>query len=176
MSGRDRGEVFKRAKISDCGSYRYDLWRGWDVRKPELRIIMLNPSTADASLDDPTIRRCMTFAEREGFGGIIVVNLFAFRATSPADMKTAPDPFGPEGSDVIEWALSSAVRDDLPVLCAWGTHGAHRDRASTVMLSARGHGTRLVCLGVNKDGHPRHPLYVAGNQPFLPFPHPDKSL
>jgi hypothetical protein len=162
--------VRSSATISPCGKYRYSLRREWGGSAFVLPIIMLNPSTADAAVDDPTIRRCMAFARREGFAGIQVVNLFAFRATSPDDMMAAPDPFGPEGSDYIERALNSSSVTGVPVLAAWGTLGGHRDRAASVICSAKGWGAQLVCLGTTKDGHPRHPLYVRGDQPFVPFP------
>lgn len=147
----------RAATISECGLYRYGLERRWDRRLGQLPIIMLNPSTADADLDDPTIRRCMSFARRQGFGGISVANRFAYRATSPAEMKAASDPFGPEGSDAIEALLQVAAQKGRPVLAAWGSHGGFRDRDEMVKLSAKGWGTDLVCLGTTKDGYPKHP-------------------
>ncbi len=130
---------------------------------------MLNPSTADAEVDDPTIRRCISFAKREGFGGITVLNLFAYRATSPDDMMAVADPIGPECSIYIEAVMASAAEMGLPVLAAWGANGDFLGRAEMVCLSAKGHGARLVCLGTTKLGHPRHPLYVRGDQPFVDF-------
>lgn len=156
------------AVLSPCERYRYALARDWSSA-PTLPIIMLNPSTADANVDDPTIRRCMGFARREGFGGIFVTNLFAYRATSPNDMKAASDPYGPEGSAWLERALRSAAGTGVPVLAAWGAHGSYRDRAGTVIISARGWGTRLACLGTTSGGHPRHPLYVKGDQRLVDF-------
>lgn len=161
--------VVSDAVISPCGRYRYMLSRTWDTGAHPLPIIMLNPSTADASIDDPTIRRCMAFARRDGFGGILVANLFAFRSPSPEAMKDEPDPYGPEGSTYIESVLHNAAEHHVPVLAAWGVHGAHLDRAKMVMISALGHGTRMACLGTTKDGHPRHPLYVKGDQPLEPY-------
>ncbi|NLS27969.1 hypothetical protein S2M10_29710 [Sphingomonas sp. S2M10] len=159
----------KDALISDCGLYRYWLLRQWDASAPFLPIIMLNPSTADASIDDPTIRRCIGFARRDGFGGIKVMNLFAFRATSPADMIAARDPIGPDCYSNLIGMIDYARQYSLPVLAAWGAHGSHLGRDRAVMSSARGIGARLVCLGMTKLGHPRHPLYVAGHQSFMPF-------
>lgn len=161
--------VKKDAEISFCGRFRYWLSRHWEPGERALPIIMLNPSTADSSNDDPTIRRCMSFARREDFGGIRVVNLFAFRATSPDDMKAAPDPFGPEGSNSINNVLAAAKLLDIPVLAAWGAHGGHLDRAASVITSAKGYGVRLLCLGTTAAGHPRHPLYVKGDQPLVSF-------
>ena len=164
--------IQRGASISDCGRYRYSLTRKWELGAYSLPIIMLNPSTADADVDDPTIRRCMAFARREGFGGIRVMNLFAFRATSPADMKASDDPIGPNCSTHLEDILAIAAEAELPVLAAWGTHGSFRGRDEAVKISAKGWGTKLVCLGTTKDGHPKHPLYVAGDQPFVPFGDP----
>jgi hypothetical protein len=165
--------IRKDALISDCGQYRYWLTRSWDAGAYLLPIIMLNPSTADADNDDPTIRRCMAFARRERFGGIRVVNLFAYRATAPEAMKGATDPFGPEGSLWIERVLHRAVEGQYPVLAAWGAHGTYQDRDAVVKAMARRRGAKLACLGATKDGHPRHPLYVKGDQPFVPL---DASL
>lgn len=161
--------VVKDALISPCGLYRYWLTRVWNPGARKLPIIMLNPSTADAAIDDPTIGRCMSFARREGFGGIRVVNLFSFRATSPDDMKAADDPIGPDGSAHIEDVLRVSVAAGIPVLCAWGAHGGYGNRDKAVLLSAEGWGADMVCLGTTKEGHPRHPLYVRGDQPFEPF-------
>ena len=162
-------DTTRHAAISACGIYRYALGRTWDAGKFPLPIIMLNPSTADAEIDDPTIKRCMEFSRREGFGGIWVGNLFAYRATSPADMRSARDPIGPENDTALLELFARARAGDLPVLAAWGVHGEHNGRAARVVSMAAGAGARLVCLGVTKDGHPRHPLYIKGSHPFLPF-------
>lgn len=110
------------AELSECGEYRYRLSRIWDEAKKPLTFIMLNPSTADAELDDPTIRRCMGFAEREQAGGVVVVNLYGFRATKPFDLFQATDPIGP-GNDR---ALKRAARQAKSIVCAWGAHARHR--------------------------------------------------
>src|SRR4028119_2392792 len=91
-SGREhRGAIFDPTR-----TYRYALWRTWDAARPPVAFVLLNPSTADARRDDPTIRRCANFARTWGFGGLEVVNLFAFRATHPTDLKCAADPVGPQ--------------------------------------------------------------------------------
>lgn len=160
----------KDALISPCGLYRYSLTRRWDAGAYSLPIIMLNPSTADASIDDPTIRRCISFAKREGFGGIRVMNLFAFRATSPDAMRAAVDPVGPDSFAHFETLFAHvSSNSNVPVLAAWGAHGDHLSRAEAITREARYHGARLVCLGTTKQGHPRHPLYVKGDHPFVPF-------
>lgn len=163
------GNIERAAEISRCGRYRYWLARTWDRTAHSLPIIMLNPSTADASIDDPTIRRCMGFARREGFGGIIVTNLFAFRATSPDAMKAAADPVGPNGDYWLNQTFTYAAGEKRPVLAAWGSHGDFRARANYARGMAGMRGARLVCLGTTKEGHPRHPLYVRADQPFEPF-------
>lgn len=141
------------ADFSQNRLYRYRLWRIWNSRLPYLNVIGLNPSTADESEDDPTIRRCMGFAARWGFGGLYMTNLFAFRATKPADMMTARDPIGVENDAVIEITAIGAGR----IIAAWGKHGTHRNRAATVEGLIRPFDVR--CFKRNQDGTPTHPLY-----------------
>ena len=129
-------------------------------------MVMLNPSTADAEKDDPTIRRCIAFASRERFGGVEILNLFAFRATAPADLKAAADPIGPDNDRHLR-ALFARHRT---IVAAWGTHGGYRGRAEAVLGMAAGLGVTLTCLGRTAAGYPRHPLYLAGDSPILPFP------
>lgn len=168
------------AVLSADGIYRYELTRMWSdlnafLQRP-LTFIMLNPSTADAEVDDPTIRRCMGFARREGLDGIRVVNLYALRATDPKALRGHPDPVGPENDHYIRKALLRAYNTMTPVVCAWGT-SANPDRIRYIeRLIARGETspcgctTRAVALGVTKDGHPRHPLYVKSDQPLVRWP------
>lgn len=130
-----------------------------------LPFIMLNPSIADASIDDPTIRRCMGFAKREGAGGIIVANLFAFRATSPKDLLSTNDPIGPDNETALAHVAIEAFATNMPIVCAWGTLGF--SRAQNVVTLLNQFGPKLVCLGKTKDNHPRHPLYVKSDQPFI---------
>lgn len=161
------GEVIKTAKISDCGRYRYQLTRYWG-NGYFLPFVMLNPSTADASNDDPTIRRCMEFARREGFGGIVVSNLCAWRSPSPDDLDKASDPIGPLNVDYLRGLARAAAIAKAPIVCAWGVHGAGRGDVETRGLFV-GEGARLVCLGKTAAGHPRHPLYVKGDTPLVPL-------
>lgn len=155
--------VHKDALVSECGAYRYWLKRQWELLRRPLPIIMLNPSTADAEIDDPTIRRCMAFARREGYGGIFVVNLYALRATDPKALATASDPIGPANAHWLSQAISHAAGGD--VLCAWGAHGGDAGRRVAQLCGGVG-----KCLGKTKEGHPRHPLYVRSDQPLEPFP------
>jgi hypothetical protein len=139
-------EIKTGAVVSPDQRYRYSLWRAWDAGSPLLMFVMLNPSTADANTDDPTIRRCMGFARLHGFGGIGVLNLYAFRATEPREMFRAIDPVGPENDRYFNDMSPSAT-----VIAAWGTH-ARADRVRQVrrLLGDRA----LFSLGVTKDGSP----------------------
>lgn len=126
--------------------------------------VMLNPSTADAELDDPTIRRCIRFAMREGAGGIVVVNLYAFRATKPRDLPKDGTEVGPENQRYLHDAILQA--NGRPIVCAWGTKG----NGSSFVEWAKGYGANLMALDVTKDGFPKHPLYIAGDAPLVPYP------
>jgi hypothetical protein len=154
----------RAAVLSDCRRYRYVLERAWDDSRPRMAMILLNPSTADETGDDPTLRRGMGFARREGCGALTYLNLFAWRATKPENMRSASDPVGPEND---AWLKREAKRADI-VVAAWGTGGAHKDRAEDVTRLLAG--VELHCLGVTKAGHPRHPLYVRGDAPLVKFP------
>tara|TARA_R110002049_G_scaffold4601_5_gene32535 strand:+ start:741669 stop:742166 length:498 start_codon:yes stop_codon:yes gene_type:complete len=144
----DRG-----AKLSPDRLYRYRLWRRWGDG-PAMTFIGLNPSTADESEDDQTIRKCIGFAVRNGCEAIEMLNLFAFRATAPSEMKAADDPVGPENDDLL---LSRAKAAKLVVAC-WGGDGSFMDREMYVRKLLKTHGIRLKCLGVTKKGLPRHPV------------------
>jgi hypothetical protein len=117
---------------------------------------MLNPSTATEVQNDPTIHRCEQRARTLGFGGFCAVNIFAFRATNPRDMKICDDPEGPDNSAALQQASGWA---DL-VIAAWGVHGAHRDQGRAMAMNLRARGHQLYHLGLTKAGHPRHPLYL----------------
>lgn len=152
----DRG-----AYISDCGRYRYSLWRQW-APGPRVVFVGLNPSTADAMLDDPTIRRCMGFARAWGYTNLMMVNLFAYRDTAPRNMLAVDDPVGPDNDRVLRNAHAKAAL----TVAAWGAHGTHggRDHAVRALLP------RLHYLRLTKNGHPGHPLYLPGSlrpQPWL---------
>lgn len=151
-------EMLGAATFSDCGLYRYRLSRIWsDDLTPRLAcFLMLNPSTADAVTPDPTIRKCIGFAKRWGLDGISVVNLFAYRATLPADMRRAADPVGSENDRHVLEAVAAAET----VVCAWGPNGTHRGRDRRVLEMIRGI-CRPVALRLTKDGHPWHPLMAA---------------
>lgn len=150
------------AVISDCGKYRYLLRRTWDHAKPRLLYVMLNPSTADASADDATIRSCIRLAKSYGYGSIEVVNLFAWRATDPDELKLAPDPIGPNNDGTI---LSAVHRCDM-IICAWGATPIAGQRGRRVREMIRHHRPAVFCLGRTKSGDPKHPLYVKSGTPL----------
>jgi hypothetical protein len=175
-----------KAIFSPCRRYRYALWREWwetdclvcDATMPPgetcntcqrtrpvsdyLMVIGLNPSTADETKNDPTIRRCIGFAKQWGFSALCMTNLFAFRATQPKDMKAENDPVGPENDHWLHEARFYAGR----CLAAWGTHGSHMGRDAQVKFAVQG----LSCLGKNANGSPKHPLYIAANTQPITFP------
>jgi hypothetical protein len=158
------------AWVSADQQYRYTLGRVWDPRLPMLTFGMLNPSKADAKENDPTIIKCRGFATRLGFGGIHVVNLFAFRATKPAAMwaarKAGVDIVGPENDDVLREAFS---RGDA--IAAWGANGAADPlRVQFVTALARAAGCRLQALSVTKAGDPGHPLMLPYSSVLRPWP------
>ena len=142
------------AHFSGCGRFRYLLTREFGGESTCL-FIMLNSSTADAEQDDPTIRRCIRFAQREGFGRLEVVNLYAFRSPSPSVLFAASDSVGPANDHEIEAALDRADS----VVVAWGNHAEHGRAAKVVELIERS-GKVSNCFGLTKQGQPKHPLYL----------------
>lgn len=155
------------AVLSNCGRYRYLLGRKWDDG-PTAVFVMLNPSTADALHDDPTIRRCLSYARTWNCGSLTVANLYAWRATDPAELWTATDPVGPENNAHLQAAAALAADCEGFLVAAWGAN-ARRDRIDAV-LALPGMG-RLTALALTKDGQPRHPLYLKADltpQPWTP--------
>lgn len=155
--------VTASATLSPCGTYRYTLTRAW-ATGPFALWIMLNPSTADADMDDPTIRRCMAFSRTWDFAGCTVVNLFALRATKPGDLLDHPDPVGPENNSAL-WDAVTLPGHGL-VVAAWGTVPSIPGRIRlfarpdyVLRLCERSRRT-VHCLGRTASGQPRHPLYV----------------
>lgn len=156
------------AVLSDDRVYRYLLIRQWDYfnkTRGLVAFVGLNPSTADETEDDPTVRRCIGYARDWGFGGLAMLNIFAFRATDPRIMEAHHQPVGPENDAWLErWTAGSAA--DLVVAC-WGTHGALHDRGLAVRSLL--HDLPLRVFGVTKDGHPKHPLYLRKTQELVPW-------
>jgi len=149
------------ALISDCGKFRYHLWREWDENLPRFPFIMLNPSTADASEDDPTIRKCIGFGKRLGFGGIDVFNLFAYRATKPADLRNNGYQIGPENDRIMTARMADMKMDERGyVICAWGANARYLRRPQDVRSHMALAGVRLLALRRLSDGTPEHPLML----------------
>lgn len=142
----------KNAILSEDRKYRYVLSRIWDETKPKVMIIGLNPSTADETEDDPTIGRCISFSKSWGYGGVYMLNLFAFRATQPKDMFNAQNPIGLENNSYIE--IYSKKVDKI--VCAWGNHGTYKNRGNEI----REKFDKLFYLTLNQTGEPAHPLYL----------------
>lgn len=159
-------ELDRTTVFSPCRKWRYTLWRRWDyeygegtrgeVQPPYAQFIGLNPSTADETKDDPTIRRCIAFAKSWGYGALCMTNLFAWRDTLPKNMKKALDPIGPDND---QWLLKVAHQAGV-VVAAWGKDGSHLYRAVKVKRLMAENGITLHCLRTNGDGSPEHPLYL----------------
>ena len=152
-----KGDAASHAVYSNCENYRYALTRVWDDTGGRVLFVMLNPSTATEAQNDPTVERCERRARALGFGAFRVCNIFAWRETDPAKMRRAAEPVGPENDAAIAAGCEWADR----IVCAWGVHGAHLDRGPAVERLMRATGRSLHHLGLTKDGHPRHPLYIA---------------
>lgn len=176
-----RGSVFSGANFSPCGRYRYSLWRRWGIRSVknrELVFIGLNPSTADEMISDPTVTRCINLAKREGFPGMMMLNMFAFRSTDPKKLLLVDDPVGPRNLDSLLRMIGAPGRK---VIACWGSHKLVLPQAKRLLMMSSnyksGFITRrvhqlLYCLGTNKDGNPRHPLYLPSDVPIIDFPKP----
>jgi hypothetical protein len=167
--------------------FRYLLLRQWDHDRPPLVFLMLNPSTADAFRVDPTVQRCVNRARAHGYGGAVVLNIFALRSTDPRALLLHDDPQGPLNDEIIRrtvGALMAATRcADVPpmVVCAWGSWGAkvgngggrpgpsRASRGNAVLALLHEHRPALHCLAVNADGSPRHPLYVRSDAPLVRY-------
>lgn len=150
--------ISKTATLSSCQQYRYSLERIWETSDHLLLVVGLNPSTADADEDDPTIRRCVGFAKRLGFSGLLVANLFAARSTSPLGLKNFADPIGADNDLWLTRLQSRAAR----IVVAWGNGGSLGSRSGEVLKLLRD----PYCFGKTQSGHPRHPLYLRGTSPI----------
>lgn len=148
------------AILSECGLYRYSLWEKWKVgpetsAKGMVLFVLLNPSTADASRNDPTFVRCREFAKAWGYSGFFKANLFAYRATDPRQMKIANDPVG----GLCDVYLKKMAVTSSLIVVGWGRHGFFRGRDAEVLNLLAEFGT-VHSLKTNKDGSPSHPLYL----------------
>lgn len=157
--------MIREAIISECGAYRFRLDRKWSGDPPML-VCMLNPSTADAERDDPTITKLIGFANRFGFGHLIVVNLYPFRATKPADLKAAHYPNPSQNAHTIREAVRQVLVEPgyIPqrgeVFCAWGANARGRPEAAHFLAGVREAGGTPYAFRLLSDGTPEHPLYI----------------
>lgn len=158
--------VQRAARISECGRYRYSLLRRWG-EGPAATFVMLNPSTADADLDDPTIRRCVGFARVLDCSALYVVNLYAWRATDPDELWKADEPVGPGNDRTLAVQIASAANSSRPLIAAWGAN-ARDDRVRTVL--AMPGAVAFSALHVTKGGAPGHPLYLPASARPIRWP------
>ena len=166
-----RDNTVKEAVLSECLRYRYDLYRRWRTGEGYILWVMLNPSTADGKKDDATIRKCRGFTTQLGYGAMHVVNLFAFRSTMPGELLSQPDPVGEHNDYHI--SLNSHRRPTCKlIIAAWGSldfipkKSPLRARVVRVMELI---GPNVQCLGVSKNGDPRHPSRIGYDTPLVPF-------
>jgi hypothetical protein len=162
----DQDGITRAARISPDGVYRWWLTRRWAYTGPGVHFVMLNPSTADGSEDDATIRRVTRFARDWGFSSVVVTNLFSYRATDPKRLRDAADPVGPRTVDVI---LTAASLSSYTV-CAWGSNPLAREWSATVLRKLTDAGTDLRALRIGRNGSPWHPLYLPSSTTAVPFP------
>lgn len=163
ISALDKGALF-----SPCRRYRYMLWRRWDGSKDACAFIGLNPSTADETQDDPTVRRCIRYAQDWGYGALWMLNIFAFRATDPKVMKVeGSNAIGPRNNEY----LFHATRQADITIAAWGTHGTHLSRSEDVCRLLSQGDMRLHVLSLTSGGHPGHPLYLRADLQPMPWIH-----
>lgn len=160
------GAMRRAARFDASGRYRYRLTREWDAALPRVAFVLLNPSTADHRRDDPTIRRCIGFARAWGYGGVEVVNLFAWRATRPRDLRRAAAPVGRAN----DRHLRAVARGAATVVVAWGIHGAWQERDRAALALLRQLGCAPWCMGLTRDGLPRHVLYLPHETRPTPYP------
>jgi hypothetical protein len=142
----------RSAIISECQQYRYVLEREWEADLPGVLFVALNPSTADGQYDDPTVRRCVSFANSWGFGKLVIANLFALRSSHPSVLSLHADPIGPQN----DWWLTELSARFSLTIAAWGVYGSLRERAAKALPKLQ----NVHHLGLTKAGHPRHPLYL----------------
>lgn len=159
------GHLTATAALTSCGTYRYLLTRLWNPTLPLAAWVMLNPSTADHTTDDPTLRRVTAFTRRFGCGSVAVVNLYALRSTDPAALRHHPDPVGPLNDAFLRHTVAEAGL----VVCAWGGSLPSPDRALAVIRVLTRTGARLRCLGTTTSGQPRHPLDLPNTTPLAPY-------
>ena len=161
------------AVLSDCGRYRYRLFRSWGQSKRRVLWVMLNPSTADHQKDDPTIRKCVAFSKAWGYSSLEVVNLYGIRSTDPSILGIDGNAIGDENDGAVRQALAN--EDVELVVCAWGTKNPRPERAPAVLQLIEASGRVPMCLHVTKGGHPGHPLYLRSTLRPIPLTEETKA-
>lgn len=154
------------ASFSEDRVYRYTLHRTWDLLRRPMVWVLLNPSTADETKDDPTITRCQGFARREGCGGVVILNLFGLRSPHPEDLEKGTEPNGPGNAQIVHVVIADALSRGNRVVVGWG---AYKKVQRSDTYGTLWHHYGLMCLGKNKDGSPKHPLYMPKDTPFEPW-------
>lgn len=169
-------QISKSAFISECGKYRFRLARYWDARLPQITFIMLNPSTADSERDDPTIRRLIAYAQKWGYGGFEVVNLYALRATDPKELLSSSEPTG--GMENVYW-IKNSIENASKVVCAWGNWPTVEKLLKKFPDYRPLEGIPVdsfYYLELSKDGVPKHPLYLKSDLEPKQFTFPKQRL
>lgn len=159
ISGQPAGAIF-----SECGHYRYVLWRMWNSDLPIITFICLNPSTADSYHNDPTIRRCISFCRKWGYGGFFMCNLFALRSTDPTELKRSIQPIEAL-NDSNDLFIKNCVGTSDKTIFAWGNYGSLYSRSKEITSMF----PDAYCFNKTQSGQPKHPLYISGNQPLQKF-------
>ena len=158
--------ISKGATLSHDRIYRYSLYREWSNSKPMIMFIGLNPSTADENEDDPTIRRCVNFAKDWGYGGIYMMNLFALRTKDPKILLKHPLPIGFNSRHCYNNSMLEKIASRcMTIVAAWGTKGNYLDRDKEVIRLI----PSLQCLGITKNGYPKHPLFLSKDTKLISF-------
>ena len=156
--------MIRGAVLSEDRKYRYALWRIWEIEKPRVLFVCLNPSDADEFKDDPTLIRCINFAKSWGYGGVVTANLFAYRVTCPKELKKVKRPVGSEND---KWLRILSKKAEM-IVGGWGNHGLYMNRSEEIVQMI----PRIHCLFTNKSGQPSHPLYLPKNSNPVPWnPH-----
>lgn len=158
--------MIKTVKISECQKYRYSLTRVWDESKPSILFVGLNPSTADADKDDPTIKKLIAYTKAWGYGGFEIVNLFAYRSSDPKNLYNKQAiAIGPGNTTYLKQAASSHVK----TICMWGNQAKEISETVTAIWTQYFRGKGAYCFKINRDGSPAHPLYLPGSCKLIKF-------
>jgi len=163
------------ATVSACGTYRYHLWRSWDENRPHLTFLMLNPSTADALSDDPTLRRISKISREFGYGGVDVLNLYAFRSPHPSILAKAKSPHGPHQTHYLSQQIIKLQNTQTPLVLAWGNHAKTADTQDILHRLTQAEIT-LTTLGLTKQHQPMHPLFSPTPPKLYPYQPPSSQI